>query len=173
MASMSKTEIIGFGLLGGMLGAGIVLGIAGGSMYHHQYKKSGTHLPMTLEMQTNAATPSTLHVLASVTRHRRGHVDKSKKSMAYLSIEPFKVSAAGSFSAVAAMPILPIPLVPVANSEVVSVDMFGADGKSVVKGTLAVGANGAIVLTAPSASADGNAWGLAKTAHICYEVADM
>lgn len=170
---MSKIEIIGFGILGGMLGAGIVLGVAGGTMYHHQYKKSATHLPMTLEMQTNAATPSTLHVLASAIRHRRGHVDKSKKSMATLTIEPFKVSAAGSFTAVAAMPILPIPLVPVANSEVVPVEMFGPDGVSIIKGSLAVGSNGAIVLTAPSASANAQAWGLAKAAHIRYEVADM
>jgi len=167
--SMSKTEIVGWSIFGGVLGAVVVMGVAGGSMYGRQMH-GGVSLPMTLEMQTNAGTPSTMHVLATVSRHhRRG----SKKCMATLTIYPFKAMASGSFTAAAAMPVLPISFVPVADAAPVDAMMHSSDGTTAVKGSLAVGANGAIVLTAPAPSADKDAWGLAKPARIHYEVADM
>jgi len=171
---MSKTEMIGYGILGGILGTGVVLGVAGGAMFH-QHRQGGISLPMTLEMQTNASTPYTMHIMASVVRHRShaGKDDSAKKFMATLKLEPFKAMAVGSFTAVTAMPVLPISCVPVSDAAPVNVTMYGADGKSIVQGTLAVGANGSIVLTAPTACADKDAWGLAKPAFIHYEVAEM
>ena len=170
---MSKTEMIGMGVLGGVLGAGIVLGVAGGAM-HYQNRHGGLRLPMTLEMQTNASTPSLLHVYACISRHgHRKAADGSKKCMATLTIEPFRVMAAGAFSAVTAMPVLPISCVPVADAAPVKAVMYGADGTSTAEGTLAVGANGAIVLTAPAASVANGAWGLARPVRISYEVAEM
>lgn len=165
---MSKGQIIGWSILGGVIGATLVIGVAGGLAHHHT--RNGLYLPMTLEMQTNAGTPSTLHVYATV---RRCHHKKDGKRMATLTIDPFKVVASGVFTAAGARPILPVPCVPVANAAAVKAVMYGSDGKATVDGSLTVGADGAIVLTAPGPSVDGGAWGLARPVHIDYEIADM
>ena len=163
---LGRTEVIGLGILGGVLGAGVLVGAAGMAYHHHMM--GGMRLPLTLEVQTNASTPSTMHIFATVCHHRMG-----KKNMATLTIHPFKAAAVGAFSAVGAVPVLPISFVPISNAAPVNVDMYAADGKTLVKGTLAIGANGSIVLTGPNQTADKDAWGLAKTARIHYEVAKM
>lgn len=166
--SMSKGQIVGWSILGGVIGATLVLGVAGGLAHHHM--KGGLYLPMTLEMQTNAGTPSTLHVYATI---RRCHHKRSGKRMVTLTIEPFKVMASGVFTAASALPLLPVPCVPVADAAAVKAVMYGSDNKSIIDGSLTVGANGTMVLTASAPSVDGGAWGLARPVSIDYEVADM
>lgn len=168
--SFSKKEIIAYSALGGFLGAVAAVGVAGAIMHHRG--KHCMYLPMTLEMQTNASAPSAMHVFAAITRSG-GMYHQGKKHMVTLHIAPFKVMASGVFTAVSALPVLPVSCVPVADATPVDVLLHSADGKSTVKGVLSVSAAGAITITAPAPCADKDAWGLAEPAKICYEVADM
>lgn len=157
--AMSKMEKIGYGIAGGLLGAGVVAGISAGIAYN-KWKTMGAFLPMSLELKTNASTPSTLPVYAYITK-------KKDSNMACLTIEPFKAMASGVFNTAASLPLLPIQFVPIAAAEPVKVEMHDSEGQ------LAIAANGQITLVSAVNAADKGAWGLAKEARIYYPVASM
>ena len=162
--NMSTGKSIGFGVMGGLLGAGAVVGLGALSAY---FMRRQEFLPLSLQVQTVEEKPSIFAISAYITRKRGAKT-------ARLHLSPFKVQTASSFSAITgkmSSPILPVTMIPIGVGFRKDVRLHVGD--AIVLGTVGVASGGllSISLTQPSVWAAGTVCGLAEPVEFDYPVA--
>ena len=156
---MSGIKSFTYGLVGGMVGAAALVALS--SMV---LMKGGIELPLLVSGVTDSSSKSQVILFGILTSRR-------KSTKAKLTIEPFKITAVDSFSAVGAMFPLPTSCMPTEVPEPKSVKLYSADGQSTIDGTISISKSGLVTISSPSAVAAGSAWGLAEFASIDFSIA--
>jgi hypothetical protein len=151
----------GWSVLGGAVGAAVVVAAVG------LYVKNGmgVHLPMLVNGVTDSASKSQILVFGTLTAGRK-NCTKAK-----ITLEPFKIGVAETFTGLSIMLPLPTSCIPVAVPGPQSVKLYSADGNSTIDGSIQLGPNGVVVIKSPAPIQAGGAWGLAEVAQIEFEIA--
>lgn len=148
-------------VLGGMIGAGIVVVALGGVCYHH-WRRMKSFYPNLLRFTTDQKSQIPVYSYF-VAHHGTKRARLVIPSFAVLTDKPTKSITSDS--------IIPINFMPSTDSEVKNVHLYSKDMEHTVVGKAQINKNGVISITADQASGVGEAWGLAKELVIEYLIA--
>jgi len=108
---MSAGKCFGWGILGGLIAGGVVVGVVE-LVKRMQHENKRVRLPWVLKFMTNDDKPSSLYVWSEFTK------DKGAKTV-NMHLQPFQAAVAAPCDAFAAQMMLPIQLMPLGNASVI------------------------------------------------------
>ena len=149
-------------VVGGMVGAAILIGAVGGISMYAQGKYS-VHLPLLVSAVS--AGKSQIILFGEL-------LAKKNASQACLIIDSFKVGVPSTdlFNSVTALFPLPSSCLPVSQPADVPVKLFDTDGKSTIDGTVHMGLDGSVTISSTAPTVAGGAWGLASPVEIAFDI---
>ncbi len=150
-------------VVGGMLGAAVLIAIVGGVSIMYMGEKYAVNLPLLVN--ASSANKSQILVFAEL-------LSCKKSSKATLVIDSFKVAVPSNdlFNSVTALIPLPSSCMPVSKPDDVPVKLYASNGKDLVDGTISMGLDGSVTISTSSPSVAGGAWGLAEKSEISFDI---